>query len=77
MAQGDIWVATEAAQVTVGGQEMALIPGQTTVREGHPVLKQFPDWFKPFEPSYDTTPDGDDSAPRSQVRGDSRGARTR
>ena len=74
----EIYVATEAASTTCRGQEMALIPGQTTVRAGHPVLKQHPDWFKILEPSYEW-PEGqtEDGAPRSGARADQRAARTR
>jgi hypothetical protein len=69
--QTSIYIATEAAQVSVDGTEMALVPGVTTVRAGHPVLAKYPDWFKPFTPTYDW------AAPRSQVRPDQRAARTR
>jgi hypothetical protein len=68
-----LFVATEAATITVDGLEIALIPGQTTVRAGHPMLAAYPHWFKPFTPSYEW----DDTAPRSAVRPDQRGARAR
>jgi|HubBroStandDraft_2_1064218.scaffolds.fasta_scaffold2017511_1 hypothetical protein len=78
MASSDIWVATEAASTTCQGTEMALIPGQTTVRDGHPVLKQHPDWFKVLAPSYEWPDDKtDDGAPANSSRADSRGARSR
>lgn len=72
----DIWVATEAAQINVGGQEIALTPGVTTVRAGHPMLAQHPDWFKPFYPTYEWEAP-EPGAPRSAARPDQRGARTR
>jgi hypothetical protein len=78
MASSDIWVATEAASTTCRGQEMALIPGTTTVRDGHPILKQHPDWFKILTPSYEWPDDKGDGAPGSgSARADTRGARSR
>jgi hypothetical protein len=77
MSGGEIYVATEAASTTCRGVEMALIPGQTTVRAGHPVLAQHPGWFKILEPSYEWDAEGEAGAPRSAVRADQRAARTR
>lgn len=76
MSDTDLFVATEAAHITVGDQVIALVPGQTTVRAGHPMLAAHPALFKPFTPSYDWPP-ADETAPRSQVRADTRAARTR
>jgi hypothetical protein len=74
---GDIYIATEAATTTCRGTEMALIPRQTTVRAGHPVLAQHPAWFELLVPSYEW-PDGTDpDVPASRVRADQRGARSR
>jgi hypothetical protein len=78
VAGSDIYVATEAASTTCQGVEIALIPGQTTVRHGHPLLAQHPGWFRILEPSYEWPDDrGDDGAPKSQARADQRAARTR
>lgn len=70
----DIFVATETAQVTVDGQEIALVAGQTTVRAGHPVLTAYPAWFGPFTPNYDWQPS---TEPRNQVRADAVKVRAR
>lgn len=71
-------MATEAASTTCEGVEMALIPGQTTVRAGHPVLKQHPDWFRLLQPSYEWEDITEEpGAPRSGAAAATRAARTR
>lgn len=48
-----ILVATTTAQVTIDGQEVLIVAGKTTVREGHPVLAGRESLFEPLRPVYD------------------------
>jgi hypothetical protein len=48
VASGDIYVASATAMLfTEDGQKM-IREGHTTVREGHPLLKRYPDMFRPL-----------------------------
>jgi hypothetical protein len=68
-----IMEAVDAAQFEVGGLTYSVVPGQpgTTFTADHPVVRAHPHLFKPFRPNYET------GAPRSEVRADQRGARSR
>lgn len=52
-AEGKIFVATESGTVDFGGQYYAFTRGVTRVREGHPLLKVLPDYFKPIDVHYE------------------------
>lgn len=76
---GRIMVAVDSAIADLHGERVNIYRGTTTVREGHPLYVKHPELFRLLEPTFDV-PDpaeGEESAPRSQVRADQRGARTR
>lgn len=53
MAKGDIYVATETFATEVEGVSQVIHAGLTRVREGHSLLKAFPDYFAPVDTSVD------------------------
>jgi hypothetical protein len=69
-----VWEAVEAAMFEHDGATYTIVPG-TTFADGHPVVRARPALFKPFTPDYGWAQPSD--APRSQVKADQRGARTR
>lgn len=48
-----IYVATETGTVTIGEDQYAIRAHHTRVREGHPLLKQYPSFFEPAETHVD------------------------
>jgi hypothetical protein len=43
----DVYVATRTAHIDVNGRRERITKGQTRVRAGHPLLKQYSSFFKP------------------------------
>jgi hypothetical protein len=66
----EVWVANQGANFTLDGLEYTIVPG-TTFRNGHPAVAAHPELFKAFVPDYDW------AAPRSGVKAQDRGARSR
>lgn len=54
MAQGAVLVARMSAKFTHDGQPVFIAEGRTTVREGHPILAEHGDLFRPLVPTYET-----------------------
>jgi len=52
MADG-IYIATNSFATHVDGKRVMVRKGVTRVREGHPLLKDNPDRFKPIDVQYD------------------------
>lgn len=50
----DIYVATKTATFTFQGRRVFVTAGKTTVRQGHPMLDEFPTLFEPLKVTYDT-----------------------
>lgn len=48
-----IYRAKESFTTTVGGKDISVIEGRTTVREGHPLLKGRETLFEPLVVDYD------------------------
>ena len=44
-----IFVATETGTLTVGDDQFHIQARQTRVREGHPLLKHYPELFEPAD----------------------------
>lgn len=53
MAKSDIYVATETFATEINGTPQVIHEGVTRVREGHDLLKRFPDWFAPADTGVD------------------------
>lgn len=47
--KGDIFIATESFSTVIADEPYAVRKDKTTVREGHPLVKLNPDYFKPIE----------------------------
>jgi hypothetical protein len=45
MAKGKVYVAVESGSANIDGEYYAFHAGVTRVREGHPLLQQFPNYF--------------------------------
>jgi hypothetical protein len=50
---GDILIATETVLTTFEGENVYIYAGQTTAREGHPILKGREAMFTPVQVTYD------------------------
>jgi hypothetical protein len=59
---GAILIATETVLTTFEGENVYIYAGQTTVREGHPILKGREDMFIPVQVTYDL-PEPEPKAP--------------
>lgn len=57
MADGAILVAEQGAMFNFEGQKVFLVAGQTTVREGHPILKGHEHLFKPLKVDFEVEQD--------------------
>jgi hypothetical protein len=44
-----VFVATESFSTEIDGESIVVQRDKTRVREGHPILKACPDYFKPLE----------------------------
>jgi hypothetical protein len=53
MASGNVLVALQGAFFTFEGQPVTVIAGKTTVREGHPILRDRGNLFGPLAVDYD------------------------
>jgi hypothetical protein len=53
MAPGAVLVALQGAFFTYEGQPVVLVQGQTTAREGHPILKGRENLFGPLKVNFD------------------------
>lgn len=49
----DIYVAKQSATFTFQGRQVFITGGKTTVREGHPMLEEFPSLFEPIKVTYE------------------------
>jgi hypothetical protein len=49
----DVFTPTESFTADVDGTPASFVPNKTFVREGHPILDQFPLLFKPVRVQYD------------------------
>lgn len=54
MAQGAVLVARMSAKFSWEGQPVFIAEGRTTIREGHPILAEHGDLFKPLVLTYET-----------------------
>lgn len=50
---GEILIATETVLTTFEGENVYIYAGQTTAREGHPILKGRENMFAPVPVTYD------------------------
>ncbi len=78
MGSDDVFVAKESATFDYNGQPVFLTAGVTTVRRGHPILRDHAALFEPLRIHFDYAPP-EPKHPRDDgpVRADMRGARTR
>lgn len=50
---GALYVATDSALVNYEGQRVVIHKDVTRIREGHPILTEHPDLFKPIDAHFD------------------------
>ncbi len=64
----DIYVANTNGWVHVGDEDVQLRRGITRVREGHPLLKQAPQFFDPIDVEYEVEQSTASPGEKRQVR---------
>lgn len=50
---GTIYIATESGACEINGETQIFVKQRTRVREGHPLLKAVPDYFRPIDEMVD------------------------
>ena len=53
----NVYVAIESFATDIDGVPTNVNSGRTTVREGHPLLTRFPDFFRVLTPDYEWEPE--------------------
>ncbi len=70
-----IYVATESFGPEVNGQHITVINGETRVRAGHELLRNYPQFFKPIDVHYEVEQaTSEPGVKRGEKHGGGRGA---